>query len=212
MRVVRDSTINQVFDKVVHLAWLVVNLVDFFDLNAWDFQILYINLAERAVYHHCQLREGVGAGILTSGDVKDAKVLECHHQGVHLDQVLGHHWILSFVFANHPSHHRKSVKTFKCSTLRCFASFKLIKKASYLIWLLVTLNERRRVYSTTILSRLTRINLAPLLWKFEAVYIEDPSYYQVRLLSGRFNECLLGHVIWQGEFYDKISQDLCLYR
>lgn len=43
-RVIKDSTINQIFDKVVYPAWLLVNLVDFFDfLDAWDFLVLYVN-------------------------------------------------------------------------------------------------------------------------------------------------------------------------
>lgn len=84
-RVVRDSVVDQVFDKAVHPARLVINLVDFFDLlDAWDFQMLYVNSTKRAIHCRCRPRKSVGASILVSRDVVDAKAFECHYQGLHL--------------------------------------------------------------------------------------------------------------------------------
>lgn len=81
------------------------------------------------------------------------------------------------------------VKTFEWLTSSCLASFRPAKRASYLAWLLVTLNANCRTYSATTPTMFSRISPTLLSREFKA---PSTSRIQVVVGSGCSLRCLVG--------------------
>ena len=76
-RIVRDDTIDEVLDKAIHLAWDMLNLVDFCGFeNTGSSQMLDATLVECAVNRGLQSRKCISSSVFTSRNLGAREALE----------------------------------------------------------------------------------------------------------------------------------------